>query len=88
MFSYQFVFSKLTTLYFFCNCHPGKINISLSIHSYFVESACGELDLVATFGGSLYVRACVRACVRPDLSRLYLAHSLKDYKIIWYKYVP
>ena len=31
---------------------------------------------------------CGRACVRPDLSRLYLAHFVKDYKINWYKCLP
>ena len=27
-------------------------------------------------------------CICLDLSRSYFAHSVKDYKIIWYKYLP
>ena len=45
---------------------------------FFVELACGELDLVATYGGPVYVRA----SVRPNLSRPYFAHSVKGYKLL------
>lgn len=44
-----------------------KNKSSMFITCFFIEPACVEFDLVATFGRSVYVRAAVRACGRAPV---------------------
>ncbi len=59
---YRFYFNKMITV---------DLCYKLVRHHFIVEPAGGELDLVVTFGSSVYVRA----SVRPILSGPYLFHA-------------
>jgi hypothetical protein len=68
---------------------PFKYYAKWSEQFNIVASACVEVDLFATFHFWRFgLCASVSSCVRLDLSGLYIAHSLKDYNIVWYKCSP